>query len=694
MPATRQRPHFVAIAERGLSRNWRSTGALVFLSLLGIAQARAETRQCRLPDLHTVGEERAIGANDLMRLRDFGGLGLGNAPAPFALSPDRRFAALQLRQADPATDSYCTALVLMPVRGGGKPYIIDDAGMIIASTSTRYGVTHLPLGTPKPALIVWNPVGRLLAYTKSFPDRSEIWIHDLVGLKSRRLSSSPVDVEALSWSDDGERLLYASRRDLPAARDAIMAEGRSGFRYDGRFWPLSSDMPLPSADVPLIDQSLDAITGQTQPFRPSDKLALHPAVQWPSASVAFAQRGSRTAWSAPADEGIDTPSRLQIRMGNKPLPCRTASCSGVNSLWWSDDGRTLYFQRRTGVGNSLTEFFAWVPGRNVPRRLLSTTDALFGCQYAGDEIICAQEASNTPRLLVAISIRDGARRLLLDPNPEYAALEPGTVRRLEWRNDAGVAAFGDLVLPPRYTPGHRLPLVIVQYQSRGFLRGGTGDEYPIQALAARGFAVLSFNRPQWRPATDEPLNEKEYLRQSMHGFADRRDVLSSLRQVIRQLDLEGLIDPLRVAITGQSDGAVTATFALANSTLFSAAILSTCCESESGLEISGEALDNFYIGIGYPATRASGKPFWRVASLVDAPDARPVPLLIQAASSEFRMGLATYRDLRRRGWPIEMYIYPDEGHVKLHPAHRAAIYDRNIQWLEEQLNPLPATPGG
>jgi len=524
MPAIRQRPLSAAIIKKRLVCHWLSSCALVFLSILGISDARAETRQCRLPDLHTMGDRKAVGPDDLIRLRDFGGPGLANAPAPFELSPDRRVAALQLRQADPATDSYCTALLLMPVRGKGKPYIIDDGGMIIASTSTRYGVTDLPLGTPKPALIAWNLTGKLLAYTKSFPDRSEIWIHDLVGLKSRRLSSSPVDVEALAWSDDGERLLYASRRDLPAARDAIVAEGRNGFRYDRRFWPLSHDIPLPSADVPLIDQSLDALTGTTLPFRPSDKLALHPAVQWPSASVGFTQRGSRTAWSAPADEGIDTPSRLQVRMRNKPLPCRTASCSGVNSLWWSDDGRTLYFQRRTGVGNSLTEFFAWVPGRNLPRMLLSTTDALFGCQYAGEEIICAQETSNIPRALVAISTRDGARRVLFDPNPEYATLEPGTVRRLEWTNDAGVAAFGDLVLPPHYTRDHRLPLVIVQYQARGFLRGGTGDEYPIQALAARGFAVLSFNRPQWRPVADQPLSEEEYLRQSMYGFADRRNV--------------------------------------------------------------------------------------------------------------------------------------------------------------------------
>ena len=39
-------------------------------------------------------------------------------------------------------------------------------------------------------------------------------------------------------------------------------------------------------------------------------------------------------------------------------------------------------------------------------------------------------------------------------------------------------------------------MVVVQYDTRGFLRGGTGDEYPIQAFANRGYAVLSFRRPQ------------------------------------------------------------------------------------------------------------------------------------------------------------------------------------------------------
>jgi dipeptidyl aminopeptidase/acylaminoacyl peptidase len=55
------------------------------------------------------------------------------------------------------------------------------------------------------------------------------------------------------------------------------------------------------------------------------------------------------------------------------------------------------------------------------------------------------------------------------------------------------------------------------------------------------------------------------------------------------------------------------------------------------------------------------------------------------------MGLATYRELKRRGWPIELYVYPDEGHVKLHPAHRMAIYNRNTEWLAHHLyQPGPA----
>src|SRR3546814_1411636 len=66
----------------------------------------------------------------------------------------------------------------------------------------------------------------------------------------------------------------------------------------------------------------------------------------------------------------------------------------------------------------------------------------------------------------------------------------GRAQRIMLKSSVGIQAFGDLVYPADYRAGQRYPLIVVQYESRGFLRGGTGDEFPIQAFASNGFAVL------------------------------------------------------------------------------------------------------------------------------------------------------------------------------------------------------------
>ncbi|PZU07110.1 Atxe2 family lasso peptide isopeptidase [Sphingomonas sp.] len=653
--------------------------------LLLAPSVRAESLRCSLLASAAKRTLGPINTDDLIRIRDFGGAGLGARSEPFALSPDGRSAALQLRQADPSSDTYCTAMVIVPITGSGTPSVFDDAGDIVAATSSRYGISGLPLGIPKQAIIRWSPDGRFLAYTKFFSDRSEIWIHDFALHVSSRKLVSDVDIERLAWSADGARLLYESRPGLTAARKAIATEGLSGFRFDERFWPLSSDIPMPPADVPLVARAVNPSSGAPESLQEADKVALHPDPDRPASSTALARLGNTMAWSAPSDDGLFSPMMLHVQVGPNELPCTYDACSGVTNLWWITH-ELLVFQRRAGIDGSLTQFYAWRPRRDRPRLLLATTDALFGCREGGEGIICAQETSVSPRHLVAVSARNGSRRVIFDPNPEYPAAEAGIVRRLEWANAAGVKTYGDLVLPRQYRGDRRLPLVIVQYESRGFLRGGTGDEYPIQALAAHGFAVLSFNRTPWLPEVDHPVGEDEYLRLSMEDFADRRNILSSLTSIIGQLDRDGVIDPARVAITGQSDGAVTATFALTNTRLFAAAILSTCCEDAAMLQQSAEGYEDFYVRMGYPANREAGREFWRIGSLAEADGTKPVPLLIQASSSEFRMGLATYRELMRRGWPIDMYVYPDEGHVKLHPAHRSAVYRRSLQWLDFWFN--------
>jgi hypothetical protein len=90
--------------------------------------------------------------------------------------------------------------------------------------------------------------------------------------------------------------------------------------------------------------------------------------------------------------------------------------------------------------------------------------------------------------------------------------------------------------------------------------------------------------------------------------------------------------------------------------------------------------------------------YWRRATLALATPPRCVPLLIQASDAEFRLALSTYETWRYYRYPIEFYVFANEEHLKTQPAHRLAIYDRNIEWLRRwkdgNLPSCPAPQGG
>ncbi|QCI78816.1 hypothetical protein E6W36_01900 [Hankyongella ginsenosidimutans] len=128
----------------------------------------------------------------------------------------------------------------------------------------------------------------------------------------------------------------------------------------------------------------------------------------------------------------------------------------------------------------------------MPKPILHTLDVIQNCLMEAARLICTQENATMPRRIAAVDLATGRITPIYDPNPEFARLRLGTVERLTWRNNVGIPAWGDLVLPPAYRAGTgKLPMIVVQYRSVGFLRGGIGDEYPIFAFTARGYAVLS-----------------------------------------------------------------------------------------------------------------------------------------------------------------------------------------------------------
>lgn len=635
---------------------------------------------------------RAITALDLVRLRDFGGMGFGRAPYPAAVSPAGDRIALQLRRADPETNSYCVGIVVKALGRAEPARIVADGGTIKRSSFDKYGITGLVSGAPTAATLRWSPDGRWIGFTRQTDGVTQVWRVQADGTAEEQITRSKVDILDFQWRGDGRAIIFSSRPGLIDARAAIDREAASGFRYDGRFWPLAANRPYPSSTVPRLIFSADVTTGDVRDASAGERELLDPSTSpdWPSGAVRMLRSpdGQASAWIAPERSGAyGQPARLHAAWRGRELPCPGADCQNVTDLWWVDPETLLYFKRE-GTADADTTLYRWTPVSGAPKRIVTTPDVWFGCQIAQRALLCAAEASTKPRHVVTIDPARGAVRTVYDPNPEFASIRLSRPRRLRWTNTYGLETFGDLVLPEGRAPHTKLPLIVVQYESRGFLRGGTADEYPIQLFAANGFAVLSFNRPPSIASLQPGRNLLNYIRANVSDGKDRRNILSSLEIGVQKLIDAGIVDPARIGITGQSDGATTAELALAHSRLFAAAALSTCCESPAMMATAGEGLSAEYQSYGYPSYSAPRADFWRFGALAPNVASLPkIPLLIQAADEEYKLALETFETVREAGWPTEMYVFPGEAHVKFQPAHRLAVYERNLQWFQRWLMP-------
>jgi dipeptidyl aminopeptidase/acylaminoacyl peptidase len=636
-----------------------------------------------------------VTVDDLIRLRDFGGMGLDTyAGPPVAVSPSGEWIAVQLRRADPVSNRYCVGIVVKKI-AGGQPHAVAEGGEMLRLSFDKYGIAGLVSGAPTPSILRWSPDGRWLGYTREAAGILQVWRIRPDGSGEEQLTHARVNVEDFQWTNDSKAIVYRSRPGLIDANAQIDAEGKSGYRYDARFWTLASNRPYPASTIPTAIDTVYLNSGIVRTSDDPERQLLEPqrARDWPSSAVkvARAKTSDGAAWLVPEQPGaILRPNFLHAAMGGREFSCPDDACRDVVDMWWSRNGRTLFFLQRRGPARSDTILFRWRPGQGSPRKILVTKDAWLGCQLPGRDLICAAEGSTSPRHVIAIDSETAAVRTVFDPNPEFEEIRLSPPQRLVWSNSFGIETFGDLVLPPDYRAGTRLPLIIVQYDSRGFLRGGTADEFPIQAFAAHGFAVLSFNRPPWYALSGPPLDLFAFLRANQKDWLDRRSVNSSLETIIHQLVEKEIVDPKRVGITGQSDGASTVTFALIHSRLYAAAAISTCCESSSMMTMLGPGFADWYARSGYPRVGEERPDFWESSSIDrNTKSLAPTPLLIQAGEEEYRLSLETFEAVKAAGWPVEMYVFPGESHVKIQPEHRLAVYNRNIAWFERWLKPKP-----
>lgn len=665
-----------------------------------VAACPAIAGKCAPPSEGARGlSHRPIAPDDLVRLRDIGMFdsSLTSLPSPLAISPDSQRVAFLLTQGDPDTNGYCRLMMVADIKANTAPRVVDTGGEFM---TLEYDVRGLlvSVGFPDTVTPAWSPDGRWLAYLRRDKGITQLWRVSAEGGDAAPVTHSQVDIEAWAWTSN-DRAVVASRPGQLAEETRIEAEGKSGWHYDARFSPQYGARPQMRGDLPRQFDTIELTTGTIRPANIAEIALLdpEPVSGVPVARTIVNQRGART-WLKTDDAAPLSPERVQFADAQgREIACTAEQCAtGIVKIYWSHDERSIVYLRREGWAKSQMAFYRWDPARGNPKRLSVTNDVLLGCLPRGQRFLCLREASALPRQIAEINPETGAATTIYDPNPELASLQLGSVERLTWRNNLGLPAWGDLVLPPGYRSGEKLPMIIVQYHSDGFLRGGTGNEYPIFPLAARGFAVLSVEHPPTVAYALPKLKSRDEVNfAGIKDWADRRSELSSTLTGVALVVARGIADPRRIGITGLSDGASAARFALINSRIFSAAaISSSSLELKTTMIYGGMAWASENRKMGYPPSTRDDPDFWKPFSMVLNAQDMNVPMLIQASDDEYLLSLETFTALQENDQPVDMYIYPNEHHIKWQPEHRLAVYNRAIDWFafwfQDKVDPDPS----
>ena len=687
--------------------HWVPALALVVLGVIAIGPSHAET----------VSPRRLLKVIDL------------DNPV---ISPDGRYVAFRTEQALVERNTYDTTWYVQSLDGKSPPLRVADGG-----TPLRVSETGLVPSSPA----VWSPDGKWIYYRARLDGRISVWRAAADGSGVREVTSDPADVRDFTLDRDGQTLKYS----VGATRKAVIAAEESeydhGIRIDetvniaaGLFrssklygrptterflgdWfamgPLLAKTPDRWKAIDLTrmtTRDLSASEWPELPLTPADLSPDLPAAPIKILDGQLPQRyqiirnpsDGRIAMLLPGHQDKELANSRYVelamlpdRHASHPAYCRADPCrhKKITDIQWRPGSDEVLFTIDDYSDGHAQSIYGWnvVTGAVRPivfsRGLVSGSQRYWDtpCAAASDTLVCvAAEADHPPRL-EAIDVRSGHRRILFAPNQGLDADIAATVpaKLIRWKDAQGREFTGQLFEARGASTGHPPPLFVTFYVCDGFLRGGVGNEWPLATLAEDGISALCINAiPEYRL---DPMARYDQGR-------------AAVESVVQFLSAEGRIDRTRVGMGGLSYGSEVTLWTLIRSNVVTAASVS-----------SGSVTPVYYLFNSLrDAFRSNlrklwqlGDPnetskHWREISPVYHLDKIKAPILFQMIEQEYRMALDYALPLVRRHQG-DIYVFPNETHIKFQPRHKLAVYERNVDWfrfwLQGYEDPSPEKAG-
>jgi len=622
-----------------------------------------------------------------------------------AISPDGRYVAFRSERASIERNTYDTTWYVQALDGKSPPRRVSDGGAPL-----REYVSGLVL--PSPA--VWSPDGRRIYYRARLDGRTSIWRAAADGSGARAVTSDPADVRDFMLSGDGQTLTYsvgATREEVVNAEESEYDRGiriddtvniaaglfRSS-RLDGRpttqrflgHWfsagPLLAEVSDRWKAVDLATMTTRNLSPSEVPARPLKAADLSPSLPAAPTEIARNPSDGRIALLMPGKKGIGllTSRYVELAMlsgrhASHPVRCMAELCHDryITDIRWRPGSDEVLFTATDFHEGRTQSIYGWNVVTGTVRPIVLSNGLVSGsqrywdvpCALSSDTLVCVAAEADRPPRLEAIDVISGQRRVLFAPNKELEADIAATVpaRLIRWKDKQGREFTGQLFEARGGSVGHPPPLFVTFYNCYGFLRGGLGDEWPLASLAEDGISALCINAiPEFR----------------LDAVARYDQGRAAVDSVVKLLSAEGRIDRTRVGMGGLSYGSEVTLWTLAHSDVVSAASVSSISVTPT-YYLFNSLRDAFRSNLrklwqlGAPE-ETPGR--WREISPVYQLDRIRAPILFQMPEQEYRMALDYALPLARRH-QADIYVFPDESHIKFQPRHKLAVYERNVDWF-------------
>lgn len=550
-----------------------------------------------------------------------------------------------------------------------------------------------------------SPDGRELAFVTDTTGALELWKVPAAGGWPEQLSALGEQVIAVEWAPDGKSLLFASdfggdeRPDLywvdaqggevENISKSTMAETAPRISPDGRQVAFSGD---PETAFKFQIMVMDLKTRKVRQLTHETVNVYEPVWSPDNNTIA----AFRTSDDHKGELLLINARTEEVRTLNPPIPggslmpeefsgdgrevlCRAYNAKGFLQLYLLD----LKTERGRFIGQDDwdVEQAAWHPAAGIlyhrneagvsalyrlktpdakPEALLPSGGTLAGFHLdnKGRRLSYVWSDSRQPRDAWLFEL-DGlgksrvTKSMIGGIKPE--ALSKGELYSYESFDERVIRAI--VLRPTVKRLGSPPPAVVM-------VHGGPDwqsfeEFYPMrQALAEAGFLVIA---PNYRGSTGFgkeflELNRKDW------GGADRKDLI----WVVKQLAKEGGLDPKRVGIMGGSYGGYMTLYALAKNQGEWAAGVESYGMPDLVLDYEATKdrfADWYHAQMGSPKTDPE---LFRDRSAIHSLSDLKAPLLIFQGANDTNVPQAeselVYKKLKELGRPVEMTVYPDEGH--------------------------------